>query len=325
MNPIANLARQPFVENSNSIKLPQFSNNDPEMWFAQVESIFERNRIETECSKAQIIMAQVDADTLACVRHVVMSNPKPVDAYTQIKNGIIFHFALSQETRMFQLIRGDVISSGKPSHVLSRIRSLNAGNCSEEVLKTIFLAKLPHQHQLVLSSSSEMTLNQMADRADKMAEVDRIANATNAAVSGESSVAKVDEIKSLTDEVAALKTKLEEIQGRKSRNPERRGRGNNNNNNNNNNRGRNRGRPFYRQNYYRGRGRGGSFYQGNNNYGRNFNPRYNDFYRSPSRNRFRSSSPYERSTHSACHHRSMNEQCCSRQQNANNDCASPGN
>lgn len=250
-----------------------------------------------------------------------MSNPKPIDAYTQIKDGIISHFALSQETRMFQLIRGDVISSGRPSQILSRLGSLNAGNCREVVLKTIFLAKLPHQYQLVLSSGSEMTLNQMAERADKMAEVDRIASSTNAAVSGESSTAKVDEIKSSTDEVAALKTKFKEMQGRKSRNQERRGRGNNNNNY----RGKNRGRPFHRQNYNRGRGRGRSSYRGNNNYGRYFNPRYNDSYRSHSRNRFRSSSPYGHPTQSACHHQSRNERCCSRQQNSNSDCTSPGN
>lgn len=180
------------------------------MWFVQVESVFDRNRVKTEHAKAQLIMAQLDADTLSCVRHIIMSDPKPADAYSQIKVGIIAHFATSQETRVFQLIHGDILSSGKPSQILSRIRCLNAGNCSEEVLKTIFLAKLPHQHQLMLASGTGMTLNQMAERADKMAEVDRIANATNAAVFGETPAQKVDEIKNLTEEVAALKTKFEE-------------------------------------------------------------------------------------------------------------------
>lgn len=54
----------------------------------------------------------------------------------------------------------------------------------------------------------------------------------------------------MIQEVAALKTKLETTQGRKSQSQDRRGRGNNNNNNDN--RRRSRGRPYYRQNYYQG-------------------------------------------------------------------------
>lgn len=87
-------------------------------------------------------MAQVDANILFCVRQIVMANTKPIDACTQIKNGIISHYATSQETRIFQLIREDLLFSGRPSQILNRIRSLNAGNWNEEVLKTIFFSKV---------------------------------------------------------------------------------------------------------------------------------------------------------------------------------------
>lgn len=305
MENLNNTVRQIHNQNPNLIKLPLFSANDPEMWFVQVESVFARNEIDTEIAKTRLIIAQVDADTLNCVRHIVMLDPKPDDAYTQLKNGIIAHFATCKETRLFQLIRRDVLSSGKPSQILSRIRSLNVGNCDEEVLKAMFLAKLPYQHQLMITSNSNMTLNQMAERADRMAEVDRIANAATATVLGESSsTTKVDEIKSLTEKVASLKEKFLEVQERKSRDQKRRGRGNNNFYND---RGRSRGHPFYQQNY-RGRGRGRSYHR-SNSFGRNYNPQYNNFYRSPSRDRFRSSGPYDRSSHSSHH---SHGQCCSR-------------
>lgn len=75
-----------------------------------------------------------------------MVNPRPINYYTKLKRGLISHFAVSDETRAFQLIHGDVTNNGKPSQMLSRLRSLNAVNCNDDVLKTIFLAKLPHQH-----------------------------------------------------------------------------------------------------------------------------------------------------------------------------------
>lgn len=113
--PAVNPVKQSFNENLNSIKLPPFSINNPKMWFVQVESIFDRNREETECLKAQIIMSKVDTDSLSCVRHIVMPGHKPDDVYSQIKNGMIANFEVPHETHRFQLIRGHVLSSGKPS------------------------------------------------------------------------------------------------------------------------------------------------------------------------------------------------------------------
>lgn len=108
------------------------------MWFAQVESVFARHKIERDDLKTQILTSQVNADTLNCVRHIVMSRPKPLNSYTQIRNGIISHYSVSNETRIFKLIHGDIVVPGKPSQILSRLRSLNTGNCDENVLKVIF-------------------------------------------------------------------------------------------------------------------------------------------------------------------------------------------
>lgn len=123
--------------------------------------------------------------------------------------------------------------------------------------------------------------------------------------------AKVDEVKSLTEKVASLKAKLGEVRERKSRDPKRIGRGNNNFYNN---RGRSRGRPFHRQNY-RGRG-GGRGYHRSNSFGRSFYPQNDNFHRGHSRDRFRSSSPCDRSS-GFSHH--PHEQCCSRQHCIGND------
>lgn len=313
------LIRQNLPVNSNSVKLPKFCESDPELWFVQIESIFDRLKIVTEETRSQIVLSQVDADILSCVRHIVIINPRPPNCYTQLKKELISHFAISGEARVFQVIHGDVTNNGKPSQMLNRLRSLNAGNCSDDVLKTIFLAKLPHPHQLSLSACSGITLNELASRADKMAEVDRIAAASNAAVTIEAPKSSgEDKIEVLATEVANLKSKFEETSGRRSRDPQRSEGGNHY-------RGRGRSRPFGRgNNNYRGRGRARGNYR-SNSYGRGYNPRNNQFQYNPFHNRFRSSSPYHRNSHHNYSQHCSPEPCCPRQQNSCHNQSQSGN
>ncbi|XP_043473384.1 uncharacterized protein LOC122505671 [Leptopilina heterotoma] len=155
------------IDNHRSIKLPKLCANEPELWFVQIESIFTSHNINAKAEKTQALLANADGDSLNCVKHIIMANPPPADSYTQIKNGIIAHFSVSDESRVYQLLRGDVITSGKPSQILNRLRSLNSGNISEDVLKAIFLTKLPNQHQLVLASSGNVSLNDLAKKLTK--------------------------------------------------------------------------------------------------------------------------------------------------------------
>lgn len=184
-----------------NLKLPKFCANEPNLWFVQIESVFAYHKIATHIEKSQILMANLDSDTLNCVRHVVLAFPRPEDAYSQNKTRIVFHFAVSDEVRTYQLLRGDLLNSGKPSQVLNQLRCLNDGNISEEILKLIFMTKLPKEHQIALDSSGIESLNELAKRADQMSEIDRINNPTIAAVSEENhEVVERDKIEVVTAE-----------------------------------------------------------------------------------------------------------------------------
>lgn len=274
------------IDSHRKIKLPKLCANEPELWFIQIETIFKSYNIVSEADKTHAILANVDGDSLNCVKHLIIANPRPIDSYTQIKKGIIAHFSVSEEARVYQLLRGDVITSGKPSQILNHLRSLNSGNIGEEVLKVIFLTKLPNQHQLVLASASNISLNELAKKADQMAEVDRINNATVAAVTNSTEKSsEIDKIETLSAEVASLKTEFEKSYGN-SRNYGY------NRYNNYQNRGRGesyrsfRGRTSYRRGRSNNRGyqnNNRSFYRGSGNRGFNNNrnrsaSRYEQYY-----------------------------------------------
>lgn len=303
-----------------TIKLPKFCDNDPDLWFLQIESIFSRMGISTEEARSQIVMSQLDADRLNCIRQLIMTIPRPADIYSQMKRSLISHYTIPDETRVFKVIRGDVVNEGKPSEILSQLRRLDAGNCNDKVLRAIFLSKLPHQHQLLLSANTTATLQEIAMQADRLAEVDKAVSTSNPVASVVSQTTpEENKVESLAAEVALLKTKLEETNNRRSRETQRRDYGNSN--------FRGRGRPFNRgyNNNYRGRGRGRGFYR-SNSFNRNYNFRGNQSRGNPYFNRFRSQSPHHRNCHNnnynqhqsseQCHSESRNS-CCNQGQSEN--------
>ena len=95
-------------------------------------------------------------------------NPQPNDLYTRIKNRLLSSFSVSPESRLRQLLKGEVISDGKPSLLLNRLRNLNDGNCSDEIIKTIFLDQLPAKLHGILALSNVDGLQALAQLADKV-------------------------------------------------------------------------------------------------------------------------------------------------------------
>lgn len=211
------------VEKSPTIKLPKMLPNEPELWFMQIESIFESQNIIDEDAKTRALVSNANAEVLSCVKHIIMANPKPSDSYSQLKAAIVSHFSVSDESRMYQLIRGEVLTNGKPSQILSRLRGLNSANISEDVLKAIFLTKLPKQHQLVLTSLGNTTLNEIAKKADQMSEIDVDTNPNKSSGSEATSGNDADnKIETLTSEVVSLKAKFENSDKKETQNSNRR-------------------------------------------------------------------------------------------------------
>ena len=86
---------------------------------------------------------------------------------------LISAFSKSSETRLRQLLRGEVFAEGKPSLLFNQLRSLNYGVCSDQVLKATFLDKLPSSIRAVLVMSDRDDLQFLADMADRVAEASR--------------------------------------------------------------------------------------------------------------------------------------------------------
>lgn len=194
-------------------RLPPFNKSDPDLWFNQVERILSRNNIIEEEDKADVLIATVDSDILTCVRCVVLQRPAPADIYTQIKNGIRANFGLSDEHRLRQLIEGEVLSS-KPSFILNQMRNIANGQCSDEVLRSLFMEHLPTLHRQILAPSSTKNLAELAQIADKITDEmqgSSQASPLNVAAVETSNSALERKIDALVTELASMKEKLNKM------------------------------------------------------------------------------------------------------------------
>lgn len=60
-------------------------------------------------------------------------------------------YSKSEEARLRRLLRGQVSTDGKPSHVFGLIKSHAGPNCFGAVLKSIFLEHMPDQMKALLA------------------------------------------------------------------------------------------------------------------------------------------------------------------------------
>lgn len=192
------------------IKVPRFYQNNPTIWFNIIEALFRSKRIRSEKTRADVVIAELDADIALSIADLLTLDPVPDDIYTRVKTRLISTYSASSEAQLRQLLKGEVLSSGKPSHILSRIRNLSGGRCSEDILRTIFLDQLPAQHRAILASVTFESLDKLALTAD------RINDATSSVSDYPTSVASIQtsnnklesKLDQITAEISEIKTRI---------------------------------------------------------------------------------------------------------------------
>ncbi|KAG5326612.1 SETMR methyltransferase, partial [Pseudoatta argentina] len=105
---------------------------------------------------AHHVIMSLDAKAIACFRDLIAESNenKP---YTKLKQYIIEIFSASAESQLRQLIKGQVLTSGKPSQILSRLRNLNTDKRCDDA-------------RGILATSESTDLDKLAKMANKIAE-----------------------------------------------------------------------------------------------------------------------------------------------------------
>lgn len=189
-----------------AIKIPPFWNDEPELWFAQLEGQFTLSGITQDSTKYSYVLSQLDSRQIKEVKDIITQAPA-ADKYMTIKTALIQRMSVSQEQRTRQLLELEEIGDRKPSQFLRHLRTLAGDNVPDSLLRTLWLGRLPAQMQMILATRTEDRLNDVADQADRIHEMS--SKAVVAVTSNSTPKITLEaQIQALAKQVATLTTQL---------------------------------------------------------------------------------------------------------------------
>lgn len=187
-----------------SVRTPEFWRRDPKIWFCQMEAQFEANQIINDKLKYNIIVAAIDSSILSQVSDILI-NPPQKDRYETLKNRLLQQFSESDQKKFKKLLTELELGDRCPSHLLREMRSLAGESVGADMLRSLWLQRLPVQVQAILSTCND-DVNKLAEMADKILELNSTVEINSLGASSNNNLNS--QIEKLTKSVAELQTRL---------------------------------------------------------------------------------------------------------------------
>lgn len=152
------------------VRVPPFWPDDPALWFAQVESQFTLSRITTDDTKFCYVVGQLDHQYAAEVKDVI-TTPPATGKYDKLKAELIKRLSDSQQKRVKQLLMHEELGDRKPSQFLRHLEGLAGPTVPKDFMTTLWSSRLPQSIQTVVASQTDLSLEKLAELADKVHEI----------------------------------------------------------------------------------------------------------------------------------------------------------
>lgn len=147
-------------------KLPPFWSENPQLWFAQIESVFSLTGITRDETKFQHVIANMDPTVCEYISHIIFSPPTNQTKYAAVKEVLIKNFGKSDQAKIREILGGMKLGDYKPSQFMRKIRNLASEHLSAEAIKSIFIDEMPDQIRAVLCTMTDQSLDVLAEKAD---------------------------------------------------------------------------------------------------------------------------------------------------------------
>lgn len=153
-----------------SPKIPAFWPDNIETWFAQLEAQFFLSAISDQRTKYSYVVANLDQ------RHAhevldILNKPLTDTPYDDLKSLLISRLSVSNERRIKQVLLEEELGSRSPSQFLRHLQNLSSSAIGDQLLKTLWLQRLPTHIQAILQAQIDLPCDRLAIIADKIMEV----------------------------------------------------------------------------------------------------------------------------------------------------------
>lgn len=176
ITPILQEANMPdeTQKHSKKITLPDFDENDAELWFEMCDAIFKRHGVEDdEGRKFASILEKIDTKNAKHIRGIILSTDDAIvkTAYTKAREQMINCIGDSREKKLDKLLcAADIPHDAKPSAILDILRSRAGDIKCDDVIKRIWFNKLPPSVALNIAGTLELPIETLCKTADSMFE-----------------------------------------------------------------------------------------------------------------------------------------------------------
>lgn len=201
--PNAELSRVAF-------KAPPFWENEPELWFLQIESQFTVAGITCDKTKYHCVVSALDSKALSAVRDLIR-NPPAEKAYETLKSRTIDLFSQSEAAQLKLLLQDLQLGDRRPSQLLVDMQNLACKKLDDNLLRTLWMQRLPINVQQILSVCKD-PLTELALIADKICEV-----SCYQAVSEVRHIPDTETMQSLQNQISVLSASVERLARQRDR------------------------------------------------------------------------------------------------------------
>ncbi|XP_070167522.1 uncharacterized protein [Polyergus mexicanus] len=153
-----------------AVRIPPFWSDEPELWFAQLEGQLTLSNITDDGIKFAQVISRMEPEQAREVKDII-THPPAHQKYEIIKRALIQRLSVSHEQRIRQLLEHEELGGRKPSHFLRHLSTLAGTTVPDDLLRTLWLGRLPTQMQAILITRTQDKLEDVAEQADHIHEV----------------------------------------------------------------------------------------------------------------------------------------------------------
>lgn len=154
---------------------------------------------------------------MASIVEDIITGPATANRYEQLKSELIKRLSVSREKRISQLLTNEELGDRKPSQFLRHLKSLAGPDVPEEFLRSIWTSRLPISTQSIIASQAKLSLDEVAELADRIHEVVPAAPQIAETSSSLAPQSFSQEIAALTQQMKTLMTKVDQMSRQRGR------------------------------------------------------------------------------------------------------------
>ena len=149
------------------VVLPPFWDVDADLWFVTAENIFRLHNIRLERDRYELTLGSLDLRHLQKVRHVLQDLHGKF-SYFQLEEALMRTYSTPRSKQIDELLHRTALGDRQPTELLAHMRELLGTRDAPELLRKLFMDKLPPDVRKIVVASHAESLDELAERADRV-------------------------------------------------------------------------------------------------------------------------------------------------------------